>query len=589
MELLRSLTSKLDDHLTDDRMASLVCDELPFGQRFIAKRHLARCWRCRLRKEDLEGCRADRMIRLYREAIDEQEQLSTIGTADDFLEELQLEIRNAAPRRRWGFRFPRLPLPEFALARPALVACMLLTLCSAIFFFWWQQRPTNISSNALLARAERWDTTGPAMSSGVVFQAVRVTTRNQTMERPIYRDIQGKRVPRHAKLAAKEDLLRNTLVKAGLDWDEPISASSYQRWHDRQYVHQDRITRAGNHLLALTTTVPAGSISEQSLTVRDTDFHPVQRTVVFRDSQTIEVAELDFKILSWSSVDASLFEPIGDASPILASNPELVRPLPSLSETVTDEQLDETELEARLVLNTLGADTGEQIQIGRIPQGVEVRGLVDTDERKRALQKHLQAVPHLKVSIQSIADVQNNLSANDAVREIKAASMPDQPSPLEKYLLARGRSVIDINVLAHRLFENALTISQESKAIADLRTRFASAERQSVVASAALSELIYSHHERLVVALNQERELLRQLQGSPGIHRAASTPQSALTDAALKLLTLCQELTQSNSPDTRKTDAILSEMSDCVKDLTSDLQQAYAQPGQGDSPFGGKR
>lgn len=589
---ISTLIPSQDEHLPDDRLTSFG-DGLSFVERLSTRRHLAQCSLCRARRQELNVQRADEIIELCSEAVEGEELSLDAKPREEFRRRLHsqmVQMQNTAPCGRWSFRFPHISLPQFPPMSPALATCLVLSFATAIsFFYWWQQRVPNISSNTLLVRAERWDASNLGRSSGVVFQTVRIRTQRQTVERAIYRDVEGKRQPRRVKLVEQEEQLRSALFEAGVDWDEPISASGYQRWHDRQYVHEDRITRAGNHLLMLTTTVPDGSISEQSLTVRDTDFHPVQRTVAFRDSHTIEVAELDFKILPWNAIDTNAFEPIGSVLSSIPTNTARVLQFPRIPEIVTEDQLDETELEARLVLSTLGADTGEQIEIGRIPQGVEVRGLVDTDERKRALQTHLQTVPHLRVSIRSIADVQSNPGVNDAVSEIKAASMPDQPSPLEKYLLPRGRSVIDINVLAHRLFENARTISQESKAIADLQTRFASAERHSVVAAAALSELIYSHHERLVAALNQEHKLLTQVQGAPEIHHAASTPQPGLTDAAFKLLTLSQELTQSNSPDTRKADAILAEMSDCMKDLTSGLQQAYAQPHQGDSPSGGKR
>src|SRR6201999_3377303 len=102
---------------------------------------------------------------------------------------------------------------------------------------------------------------------------------------------------------------------------EPLSASGYQDWHDRQRVRQDEIARAGKHLIRLTTTIPSGSIATQSLTVRDTDFHPVARTVAFRDSETVEIAEVSFQVLPWAAVDTSLFaSDEGPETPIVSSS-----------------------------------------------------------------------------------------------------------------------------------------------------------------------------------------------------------------------------------------------------------------------------
>jgi len=466
---------------------------------------------------------------------------------------------------------------------------MVLCVVTAVSFcFWWQKLLPNISSNALLMRAERWDTSSLAASGGVVFQSVRITTPDETMESSIYRDVQGRRRTPQVKLDAKEDQLRNTLIRAGLDWDEPISASNYQGWHDHQHVREDKIVRTGSHLLKLTTTVPEGSVAEQSLTVRDTDFHPVQRTVAFRDRRTVEIAEVDFKILPWSAVDANVFEPAIGVETEVTIAPARVLSFPRIPEKLSEGELDETELGARLILNQLHADTGEQIEIDRVPQEVEVKGLVETDERKRELQTQLRIVPHLKVSIQSLADLKNNPDVNDPVNGIAMASMPEQPSPLEIYLRLNGQSLGTVNVLAHRLFDNALAISQESKAINDLQTRFVADEQKTVIASATVVQLIYSHRERLLASLTQERELLAETLGNPAIENGPSSPGSSLTESAFKNLALCKELMQTNAVATRNAEKILAEMSVVVADLNRAAHETNAKP-KGDSALYGKR
>ncbi len=201
-------------------------------------------------------------------------------------------------------------------------------------------------------------------------------------------------------------------------------------------MREDHIARAGTHLLRLTTTVPEGVVAEQSLTVRDTDFHPVLRTVELRDSGTVEIAEVDFKILPWSAVDVNAFEPLESATTSIAANPARVLSFPRTPEALPDAQLDETELAARLILNQLHADTTEQLAIQRDAHGVAVAGLVETDERKRALQSQLRMVPHLTVSIRSVEEVKSKPNADDDVVSIVTASPANQPSQLQTYLQA---------------------------------------------------------------------------------------------------------------------------------------------------------
>jgi hypothetical protein len=577
-KFLRYFIPSLNEHLSDDRLANLFCDELPFQKRWIARQHLATCWQCRLRQEELEGSRADHFFDRYlqtrrRETLSDEPEMQ-------FAQKLRLHIQTA-PREEKAFRLPKISLPELSSMNPALVACMVFSFAAVVSFYaWWQQRTPGISTNALLVRAEKWDVPNLGASSGVVYQAVRITmtkeSKKQTIDRSIYRDLQGKRKPNHVHLNGTEEQLKTRLTEAGLDWDEPLSASGYQNWHDHQHVREDHIARAGAHLLRLTTTVPEGIVAEQSLTVRDTDFHPVQRTVALRNSGSVEIAEVDFKILPWSAVNANAFEPLETATSTVVSDSARVLSFPHLPEALTEEQINEAELGARLMLNRLHADTGAPIELHRNAQGVIVDGLVDTEDRRRELQAGLRSVPHVTVAIQSDEALKANPSAN-SVQSISVASMPDQPSPLAIYLTDKGRNIADINNLAQQFFDNALTINQESREIADLQTRFGP-EAQTLLTSATLSELIYRHHERLEEALKHERELVVVAQGASTSDQSSSTPStSSLMELAERNLALAKELTQTNHPAVRSADRILAEMSLAMNDLVAGTREAYGK------------
>jgi hypothetical protein len=578
-KLLNYFIPSLNEHLSDDRLANLFCGELLFHKRWIAQQHLTTCWQCRLRQEELEGPRADRFFDRYLQ-IRRKERLSEEPEMQ-FSRKLRLRIQDV-PQEDKAFRLPKISLPELSPMNPALVACMVFSFAAVLsFYFWWQQRTPQISSNALLVRAEKWDMPNLGASSGVVYQAVRITmtkeSKKETIDRSIYRDLQGKRKSKRIHLNGTEEQLKTSLTEGGLDWDEPLSASGYQNWHDRQHVREDHIARVGGHLLRLTTTVPEGLVAEQSLTVRDTDFHPVQRTVALRNSSTVEIAEVDFKILPWSAVNPSAFEPLEMATSAVALNSARVLSFPHLPEVLTEEQIDEAELGARLVLNQLHADSGVPIELHRNAQGVIVDGLVDTESRRRELQARLRSVPHVTVAIQSDEALKANPSAVNSVQSISVASMPDQPSPLEIYLEDQGRNIADINNLAQRFFDDALAINQESREIADLQTRFGSAG-QTLLTSATLSELIYRHHERLEEALKHERELLASAQGTPTSNPGLSVPStSPLVETAERNLALAKELTQTNHPAVRTADRILAEMSLAMNDLTAGAREAYGK------------
>lgn len=595
-KLLRSFIPSLDEHLSDDRLASLVCGELSLADRWIVRRHLAECWQCRLRKENLEGPRSKRMLDLDRQILN-SEKLSEEPQME-FSQKLRLHISNVTSQKVKAHRFRkthsllRISLLELPSMNPALVTCMVFGFATILSFcFWWQQRTPRITSNTLLVRAERWDTPNLASTSGVVYQSVRITmskhSKKETRTRSIYRDTQGKRSLKRVNLDAADQQIQSTLIAAGLDWNEPLSATGYQNWHDHQHVRADNIVRAGSHLLRLTTTVPDGLVAEQSLTVRDTDFHPVKRTVALRDSSTVEVAELDYKILPWAAVDTNLFEPIGSLDVSIARPSTRVLSFPRTPETLSESELDEAELSALLILNRLHADTGEQIKVHRSLGIVEADGLVESEERKRELQTQLAMVPHLTISIRSIDDLKKTPDQGDAVSSVKSASMPDHPSPLGLYLEARGQSVNDVNGLAERFFNSALTISQESKAIADLQSRFAPGNQRTVMASATLAELIYSHRERLKEALIEERKLLSEVQDSGNGNGILASDRLSLLNGAERNLALSKELIETDSTRPRNAASILIEMSATVEGLTSAVRVTYEKP-QGESALNGK-
>jgi hypothetical protein len=582
-KLLRHFHPNPDIHLSDERLAALFCGELSLFERWAARRHLAQCMECRMHQRSLEGPRAEHMIQLFRESLNDADMIPQEKSRTAFAMWLKFQLRQEASRQKWT-------VPTYATWRPSFASASIgvvfgLVTGASVFTFLYRERVPSISANSLLVRAENWDTPHAAASPGVAHQTVQIKTGKQTFKRSVYWDVQGRHRPKTTALSVDEEQLRSTLGEAGVDWNQPISASTYQAWHDRQHVRTDRIDRSGLHLLTLTTTVPDGEVSEESLTVRDTDFHPVARRVGFRDNETVEIAELDFTILPWSAVDPNAFEPLGgmeeqvggvgghkmaESQPLL---PVLHVPL-----APTPEQLDETELTVRLILNQLAADTGEQIEIHRLPQAIEVDGLVETEERKRELASRLALVPRLKLVLQSAAQMREAPLTGSEPVSVQAASLPDHPSALEKYLRARGRNVDDINAMAQQAFSAALAISHESGAIADLKTHFVTTQQTSVVDSATIVELLYSHHARLETALRQEHALLAQMEGGvPFDGRVLAQGAGSLSDEASRNLAFVKELTRTDAPAERGAEAIFANMSSTLDRIAGAADQAYGE------------
>ncbi len=535
------------------------------------------------------------MIELYGKSIKYEEAHLHQQSRREFTVwlEMQLLLDDRQPKR--SKHWITLPALNVRASIPALSFGLALGLFmgAAGLHLWWLRHVPRITANALLVRAEKWDTISASSSPAVEYQAIQINTSQGIVKRSLYRDLQQKRRPKATKPSdnearLREEDLRLTLDRAGVDWEHPLSAASYQAWHDRQHERSDRIAFAEHNLLTLTTTVSGGEIAKETLTVRQADFHPVRRAIDFRNQETIEIAELDFRVLPWSAVDVNAFEPVVEmprSSALALPASRVPQPLP------TEEQLDEIELTARLVLNQLHADSGEQVEIRRTSREVEVDGLVETDERKRELRTQLMIVPGLKVSIRSAADAKSAPLSETAPTQVETATLPDSASALETYAKAKGRGIDEINATASGFLREALVISRESHAIAELSTRFASRGPRQIIVSAAVTDLLYSHRERLKTALLEQRQLLARTEGNEAKpeqqnHDASLANEGLFTDLAALDLALVKELTQTNTPHSRDAEAIFGEMGATLDSLNIAVGELYAKYQQLPAPNG---
>ncbi len=570
--LIQKFCKLFTKHLSGKDLMLLLGDEVSLSERDNAEKHLAGCRRCHARYEQLN--QAAMSVTAYCDARAEAYIPRSRAQRDLLVVRLSQFFNAAVAHSRPAQRDQKSSRIAFSNMNPTFTTAMILAFASVVcIFVWLQQGRSSITSNTLLVRAEAWDAASSKPDAGVIYQRIGIKTPKQRVYRAIYRDARGQRQPRLQKLAYEDEQLKGTLASVGIMWDSPLSATAYQDWHDCQRVRQDRIRKSGQNLI-LTTTVPDGFVAEQSLTVRDSDFHPIQRTVVLRDRGTIEIAELEYHVLPWAEVGADMFEPVGVLRPDspIRFQPALV---PSLPSTLTDAQIDEAELSVRLVLNKLHADTGEQIRVVRESQGVRVKGLVETDRRKAELQEQLHMLSHVSVSILSIEELERHPDSESGIVSQQIASGTAQASPLEIYFIAHGHSVSTLSHLSQQLMDSALTVDQESRAITDLQVRFGSPEKITDLTAAALSELVFSHRERLFLALQSEQELLGETGlvsniKSSGISSNGAVP---LVSAAERNLALCKALTLGGSSPSRSAESIIAEMAASLNEVRASAHE----------------
>jgi hypothetical protein len=325
---------------------------------------------------------------------------------------------------------------------PLLAGALLFALCSLVCFFLWTAKEAPLSAGALLTQAEQADTAVIRSSHpGVIYQKVKITSGGHSFDRAIYRDPEKKRRPRQQPLSPTDEQAKARLDRAGVSWDEPLSAVNYSAWRDSLPVRQDTVTRSGKNQLTLITSAGAtGPVARETLTVRESDFHPIERTVEMRGEDTIEIAELNYDVMPWGAVNQDWFEPASgaasDASGVLSTPLER-----HAHPAVSSAELGLAELQARYTLHQLAADLGEPIEVNidrRNPATVTVSGIVSTAERKHELVAALDTIPHVSVRLQTealaAANLAGRLSAASGRTETPAAS---RRSPIDDELRAR--------------------------------------------------------------------------------------------------------------------------------------------------------
>lgn len=462
---------------------------------------------------------------------------------------------------RWRKRLLNL----ISAMNPLLTSAIALGTVAAVCFVLWLRSAPTPSPGEFLEHAEKADrATVSNKRPGVIYQKVAIRTSRRTLERTIYRDAQGIRRPRRQQLSPQDEQLKGTLANAGVNWDAPLSAEDFTTWRHQLGAAHDAVTRAAPHFLTLTTTPQGnGAVIKETLTVRDTDFRAVDRTIDLRDSGTVEIAELNYDLLPWGAVNQDWFEPVLGST---ATDAPGVLPVIGIRvpHALSSLELDEAELEARVALNQLHADTGERIRLTRGGQGIEVKGVVETDARKDELVAQLSQLPHVQASILSVEELgsQPQLSPSFDGEPLHVYSGEPQSSPLEQYLREKKESLDPAASISQNLLDNALQIQQAQRHFSELATRFDEANQLPMNLQKQLAELSQSYLDTINTGLDTNTRTLHALgfdnEGPP-------PPESDAGDIGERIhryQELCQELIISRTGNARSAMVIARELID---------------------------
>ena len=479
-------------------------------------------------------------------------------------------------------------------SRTALISAGLLAVgvLVAFLFVASAHQPTITVDTALSRAAAEEEMSRAELPSGVIFQRVslRVSGKQSSgqLEWPVYRDRQGKRKPRYQlasqpQAAQAEISMTERLAAAGVLRENPLSAASFSTWRDHFQSHSDSIVYSSSGLITVKTSLPAESVSqvrEETLTLRGQDYHPLARTVSFRDDETVEIAELDYRVLDWNHADRAWFEEPAQPIPSAGVRPRIAAPV--APQALSEAQLILAELEARMVLSRENADVNEQIELVRRADGIVVQGLVSSAERKEQLISALAAMPHITAQVSTPAEraASEPESAGAPAQPVRLSESVSHPSPLLLYWQSLHENPDELPRVAWQVLDSGLRIRQQSHALRELAHEFSTQTALDKAAKQAYDALWNEHVQKLRAALTDQNRVLKQL--APSLPSQASAPEARTTadeldSLAATSLGLCRELTAGEDSGQRDALPILTDLAGQASAISATLDRLTAQ------------
>ena len=520
-----------NEHPPHERFLLYVDGELAPKEAAKWQAHLDACWSCRVRVGKIEETIAD-IIEFENTVSNFQVSRGgqNWGNFDSRLNALAQEVgKKSFAARIFGFWKQAQNFLSFNWAGKFAASSLAVLLIFAIVYQFVLVSPVSASELLERARAAQSEKL-KAANQPVIYQKFKVSEQNKSAVLEVWNEIRTAKNKTIPAVGSNEDSVvldeyETAMTGNGFDSLKPLSAEVFGSWRERFAEKSETVapTRLadGADAFKLTTVIneprAAGEITQASLVVRESDWHPVSQVVSIKTDageKTFEVFELEFRVINRDTLAKNFFgedatlakenKPNAAASPN-ASPDE--KPSPSQganvltnanTEAVSSPNATATadlEVEVLNLLSQAKADLGEQISVVREQGLVKVRGIVETAERKNEILNQLQSVqknPVVKIEIQTVAEAvakQKPDGAKDLPTNAQGVEIQSQTIAAEAQLRAyfeRQGSDADgaIRTFAARRVAQSRTGMQHLGALKKLANQFSPAELKTLTPEA---------------------------------------------------------------------------------------------------------
>ncbi len=330
--------------------------------------HLEACWQCRTELEEMQSTVAE-CIRYRKNVLQRHLPAPPEPWADIYRGFDAIDA--GLDRVSFWERVTRILLaPLHNTKRWAPVAVALVVLC--VLFYRFRQTPS-VQAAELLRKAIAAADARPEAP-----RRLQIRTRDARLTR-----VSG---------APDTDALRpvQALFQAAhYDWNDPLSAKSYQAWRDGLADKRDEVME-DQDAYSIRTHSGSGELVEATLKIRRQDLRPVEERFEFGNREWVEITELPAE----SAPDAppAIAAPGGRA---VATSEARTKP-PSAAVSPEPATAGD-QVRVLVALNRVGADLGDPIEVSRAGGEIVVSGVGVDPRRQQEIRDALRSQPHVAV------------------------------------------------------------------------------------------------------------------------------------------------------------------------------------------------
>jgi hypothetical protein len=451
-------------------------------------------------------------------------------------------------------------------------ACALASI-SATVWFHNHRTEEQIRFSSSLQRSVQAEKHPPSsitqLGHVAVHRRVEIHGLGKVVDRDLYSDTEGRRRPHRYALNRDEQILKAKLAEAEIDWNDPLTAASFERWHDRLGSLGTDSQQEHSGLIVMTSSVKDGAVRLESLTVRSGDFHPVARKILFEDGESIEVAEVAYEVVPWDRVNPDWFEPLASTSLVTPATGHIDHRLP-VPVQFTEGEMDLAALGVLKALEEMHAET-ERLEITRSRRGVEVRGVVESAARKQQLQSRLKAISHVNPEIFSYQDMDAKNPTTAATPKLNALSVTSTDSQLDLHCRTLQIAHEECQRWSYRLLNSITVLMRDSRRLAELQSQYPSNKPLASDARAILASLITGHLAHLNAAVWDQQQALQALQLWPASQADGAIAGDSLLGAVAQNRANIEELVYASKEGTRPATAIVRDLAQSLKEVRNAL------------------